>query len=272
MAWGFERGRAYNRRSDIHARFRGQQQGGIITPANHSLVIIITGEEGLVHGYADRRRADGVFEYFGEGQVGDMQMLRGNAAIANHSRNGRSLLLFARSRTGLTFEGEMVYETHHYEPAPDRNHNTRQAIVFELRPIENVQEVAGEDLGAVINDLAALRRRAYEAAEPAPTRRAANVSVFERSRALRDYVVTRAQGHCEGCGVEAPFLRANGIPYLEPHHVRRLSDGGPDDPRHVIALCPNCHRRVHSGTDGADYNATLAVRVTAIEANLVAGF
>jgi hypothetical protein len=47
MSYGFEPGRIYNRRSDIHARFGGQQQGGIITPSQHSLVIIITGEEGL---------------------------------------------------------------------------------------------------------------------------------------------------------------------------------------------------------------------------------
>jgi hypothetical protein len=70
MSWGFEVGRIYNRRNDIHARFGGQQQGGIITPRDHPLVIIITGEEGLQHGYADRLRPDGVFEYFGEGQVG----------------------------------------------------------------------------------------------------------------------------------------------------------------------------------------------------------
>src|ERR1700754_1786479 len=81
MSWGFEEGKVYNRRADIHARFGGQQQGGIITPSQHPLVIIITGEEGLEHGYADRTRDDGVFEYFGEGQVGDMMLQRGNLAI-----------------------------------------------------------------------------------------------------------------------------------------------------------------------------------------------
>ena len=54
MSWGFEVGRVYNRRADIHGRFGGQQQGGIITPAQHPVVIIITGEEGVQHGYADR--------------------------------------------------------------------------------------------------------------------------------------------------------------------------------------------------------------------------
>ena len=33
MTWGFEVGRVYNRRIDIHGRFGGQQQGGIVTPA-----------------------------------------------------------------------------------------------------------------------------------------------------------------------------------------------------------------------------------------------
>ena len=46
------------------------------------VVIIITGEEGLEHGYTDRYRADGVFEYFGEGQVGDMRLRAGNRGIA----------------------------------------------------------------------------------------------------------------------------------------------------------------------------------------------
>jgi 5-methylcytosine-specific restriction protein A len=101
MSWGFEAGRVYNRRSDIHARFGGQQQGGIVTPADHSVVIIITGEEGLQHGYSDRYRPDGVFEYFGEGQVGDMQMARGNRAIAEHSAGGKSLLLFGRPMKGF---------------------------------------------------------------------------------------------------------------------------------------------------------------------------
>src|SRR6476619_4825485 len=59
MSCGFEIGRAYyNRRTDIHARFVGQQQRGTITPANYPFVIIITGEEGLEHGYADRHRSD----------------------------------------------------------------------------------------------------------------------------------------------------------------------------------------------------------------------
>jgi 5-methylcytosine-specific restriction enzyme A len=44
-----------------------------------------------------------------------------------------------------------------------------------------------------------------------------------------------------------------------------LSIGGPDDPSFVIALCPNCHRRVHAGQDGEGYNSNLRVAMKAIE-------
>src|SRR5437899_12444671 len=46
MAWGFEIGRIYNRGVDVHARFGGRQQGGIITSANHPVVSCVTGEAG----------------------------------------------------------------------------------------------------------------------------------------------------------------------------------------------------------------------------------
>jgi 5-methylcytosine-specific restriction endonuclease McrA len=52
---------------------------------------------------------------------------------------------------------------------------------------------------------------------------------------------------------------------LEPHHVTRVSDGGPDHAAHVIALCPNCHRRVHHGADGKQFNKRLMKRLTALE-------
>jgi 5-methylcytosine-specific restriction protein A len=90
-------------------------------------------------------------------------------------------------------------------------------------------------------------------------------NVYKRSEDVRNYVLARAKGRCQGCVAPAPFLRADGSPYLEPHHVRRVSDGGPDHPAFVIALCPNCHRRVHAGADGAQYNLKLAELLKAIE-------
>ena len=89
--------------------------------------------------------------------------------------------------------------------------------------------------------------------------------VRQRSEAVKVYVLRRADGRCEGCGSPAPFETPDGKPYLEPHHTRRLADGGPDHPRWVAALCPNCHARVHRGADGDRFNAELIERLGELE-------
>jgi len=35
---------------------------------------------------------------------------------------------------------------------------------------------------------------------------------------------------CEGCSAAAPFLGADGEPFLETHHTTRVADEGPDHP------------------------------------------
>ena len=59
------------------------------------------------------------------------------------------------------------------------------------------------------------------------------------------YALSRAKGICDLCGNAAPFLKKDGEPYLECHHVKWLSNGGTDTIDNVVALCPNCHRECH---------------------------
>ncbi len=55
----------------------------------------------------------------------------------------------------------------------------------------------------------------------------------------------RAKGICQLCNQPAPFIDIKGTPYLEVHHVIWLSRGGEDSTANTVALCPNCHRRMH---------------------------
>ena len=73
-----------------------------------------------------------------------------------------------------------------------------------------------------------------------------------RAAWVRQQALWRAAGHCGDCGQPAPFVTAQGRPFLEVHHILPLGRGGPDTPGNVIALCPNCHRQRHHGPGGLD--------------------
>jgi 5-methylcytosine-specific restriction protein A len=125
-------GKTYKRR-EIHAAVGGQRQGGISTPAVHPIILLFTGEQGTLYGYQDGFRPNGSFWYTGEGQVGDMQMVRGNSAIRNHQAHGKALHLFEYvARATVQYVGPASYLAHHDEVAPDRNNDPRRVIVFEL--------------------------------------------------------------------------------------------------------------------------------------------
>ena len=58
-------------------------------------------------------------------------------------------------------------------------------------------------------------------------------------------VMFYAKGICELCGEKAPFRTKDGVPYLEAHFVDWLSEGGSPTIDNVVALCPNCHKKIH---------------------------
>jgi predicted HNH restriction endonuclease len=71
------------------------------------------------------------------------------------------------------------------------------------------------------------------------------------------WVEGRANGRCDLCDSEAPFVRSDGSKFLEVHHVIPLSEHGADIPDNAAALCPNCHRRCHHGFDRVEVTAKL---------------
>jgi len=79
-----------------------------------------------------------------------------------------------------------------------------------------------------------------------PDRALSQVWVYTRNQAVRDAVLNRAKGICEFCG-KTGFVKSDGKPYLESHHVIALASQGEDRTTNVIALCPNDHREAHFG-------------------------
>lgn len=186
-----------------------------------------------------------------------MTMTKGNLAIRDHQEMGKTIYLFEYVRRGIVrYIGEASYLGHHTEQRPDIKRTLRDAIIFELSidilgssPIaENLAIKFPESPQRLwtmpINELKNLATQSAQDNVSSAEKRA---TAFQRSESIRVYVLRRANGKCESCDNEAPFFTKQNRHYLEPHHIFRLSNGGPDNPNSVAALCPNCHREAHYG-------------------------
>ena len=72
------------------------------------------------------------------------------------------------------------------------------------------------------------------------------VYVYERNTYVAELAKRKAEGVCQLCDEPAPFSDKQGNPFLETHHIVWLSKGGEDTSENTVALCPNCHRKMHS--------------------------
>ena len=274
----FEIGKIYNRRSDIHSKYGGQERGGISTPAKFPYIFIFTGNNGEQYGYTDGYNKEGVFNYTGEGQEGDMKMTKGNLAIRDHQKNRKSIYLFEKVETGYNFVGLCNYIDDRIEKLNDRNGELRDAIVFRL-DVKNIEEITSsinsvEAPKAVYitkpskgKSLQQLREIALSSTPTHASTQEKIQSIQNRSTAIKLYAKKRANGICEGCNETAPFETKSG-PYLEVHHLTRLADGGADLPQNIIALCPTCHRKAHYSLDCLEFNNQLINKVATIEVAL----
>ena len=243
------------KRSPLHDYFGGNRQAGISSCSSKPHVLLFSNASGDNYGYEDGWRDDNsVYVYTGEGQTGDMQWLRGNKALRDHITNGKSLLLF-EGKGMVRFLGAFVLADWFEAPLMDRDHTQRLGFKFLLVPLASLavdQNIPPSDNGPM-----AAARSTSSTLEAVPLFKDAVLRVRERSKAVRDAVLARANGRCEYSNKLAPFLRPDGTPYLEVHHVEMLAEGGVDHPNHCVAIRPEIHREIHYGQHGATINAKL---------------
>lgn len=153
-SWPLEPGDVVLRR-ELHERFGGSRQNGIVTLPGQDDILIFSGSGGSSHGYAvhEGYREDGSFGYTGEGQVGDQEFLRGNKAIRDSAANGKRLQLFTVEGTRAQYVGEFTTgePTYRVETIPDRNGSPRKGIIFNLVPVSADMSLLGEPEGPLLN-------------------------------------------------------------------------------------------------------------------------
>lgn len=127
-------------------------------------------------------------------------------------------------------------------------YNNKQYIHNKTIDLEEVDKTFDRALEESMKLSDTERRNRLKAARKKPKKISVTLTNYERNPDVVIEVLKRANGICEGCKREAPFIRkSNNTPYLEVHHVIPLSQDGEDTVENAVALCPNCHRKIHFG-------------------------
>lgn len=250
---------------DINEIFKCSTSGGMNKSLKtNSLVLFAKHND---DSYTDTWTEDGILNYCGMGLVGDQDVnYRYNKDLANSNYTDIKVYLFeSYVENEYYYRGEVYLCGEIFEDvAPDKNGNIRKVYKFPLKCKSDYHTfIVNEDSifkhkKEVIKQVKKLSKDKLknEAKSRTNVRKAEQIIVNNRYRDeyIAEYTKVRAKGKCDLCEEYGPFQKKNGEYYLEEHHVITLADGGPDAIYNTVALCPNCHRKVHILKHRKDFN------------------
>lgn len=220
---------------------------------NNVLVIISDHTEGL---YDDKYYGNEL-HYTGMGLEGDQELnYRQNKTLAESNKNGVDVHLFEVFKAKEYIYRGMVKlcKEPYQEIQLDKNNNERTVWIFPLIIIDSediidssVYDICYENKIKEIKKMSRknLERLVKEKNNVKTSYRTIKTTTYIRDPYIAEYAKLRADGFCQLCEEKAPFYTKNNKPYLEAHHLKWLSKGGIDTIDNVVALCPNCHRKMH---------------------------
>lgn len=248
---------------EVRTLFQCSSQGGMRKSNSTNTLVLVSSPLGAI--YADAWHGS-ILHYTGMGLTGDQVLHHAqNRTLAELPSNDVDAFLFEVFLPNqYTFQGRVELADEPYQSVQeDRSGALRNVWMFPLRIadgtapytpperlLEDVEEARTRKAQGL--DDATLKRRAQQSKGPPPKRPGGMTTTYQRSPYVAAYALRRAAGHCQLCGEPAPFKKRSGEPYLEVHHIIWLAQGGPDTIENTVALCPNCHRRMHVRKSRAD--------------------
>lgn len=245
---------------DIREAFGCSLMGGISYGKKTNVLVLI--RKHIDNLYEDRQEGDIIY-YTGEGQVGNQDLVRGNKAINESNENNTNMVLFdVFSKGEYTYKGVVkLISQPMIEKQLDAEDNVRDVYVFPLKlvssnlinsynEVHTIQEKKAKK-AKKLNEKK-LKKLTIQSEQKKPGYSYTKTKTFQRSPYVIETVLRRANGICELCKEKAPFEKKDGTPYLEVHHIKQLAKGGSDTVNNAAALCPNCHRKMHSLSLEAD--------------------
>lgn len=243
--------------SEIANTFKCSNMGGMRRSHDTNTLVLIAKHNNPL--YDDQWSDDGILNYTGMGTIGDQNInFSQNKTLVTAANEGIKVYLFeSYIDNEYYFDGEVELAGPIFSAdETDAEGNMRKVIKYPLRrkdtkagmliDVYSVEQSEKEKIKEV------RKHTIEEIKEKAKTYETKEVgfkevkSIYrERNQYIAEYTKERSKGICDLCGVEAPFKDKNGRPYLESHHVVTLAEGGPDAIYNTVAICPNCHRKIH---------------------------
>ncbi len=205
----------------------------------------------------------GIAERTASGYIGCfLAMRRGKAFKTIVSADGLRFMLSRIAEGGpgdlmIALQSVMSHITYLHEitgnePGLRRVHAEFVGRLREMATFDEVSLSLDNLVTKALADAPESRARRLQQARTMPEQQIVLARVFKRNPDVIAEALLHANGVCQGCDQAAPFLRADGRPYLEVHHREPLGEGGADTIENAIALCPNCHRERHYGANYRD--------------------
>ena len=207
--------------------------------------------------YKDEFDGDRVY-YCGMGQTGHQSINGAQNKTLNESNiNGVDIYLSeVFKETYYYFRGRVELIGKPYkEEQLDKDGKPRNVWIFPLQLVDEHKPINKTELAKTLKkrikknkSLTAdelLQRIKSKKASRKPAKRSSRSNSYQRDENVILYSLLRAQGICELCEEPAPFLNPDGEAFLEVHHIQHLANDGDDSIENTVALCPNCHRKMH---------------------------
>lgn len=242
--------------------FKCSPQGGMRRSLKTNTLVIVSNH---IKSLYDDKWIDEVMHYTGMGASGDHSILFAqNKTLANSEANDIEVHLFEVFKSQEYFYQGIVklIAQPYQEKQVDENGQLRLVWMF---PLKLINQSPARIEASVLEFLQKLREKKAEKINnkmlkllvenlPAskPNKRMTTNESYERDEKVVQYALRRANGICQLCDAPAPFIKKDGSPFLEVHHIEYLSNGGNDTIDNVAAICPNCHRKMHALNRASD--------------------
>jgi 5-methylcytosine-specific restriction protein A len=239
----------------LRAIFKCSSQGGMRRSLRTNSLVLIS--DHTKSAYEDKWIGK-IFHYTGMGLIGEQSLsFHQNKTLVESKENGVNLYLFEVFEEGhYLYIGEVELVDNPYRSRqPDSEKNIRDVYIFPLKLkgrkhppllkkelIETKEEIVRKKAHKL--PLAELEFQAKYSYKEGGKREVVT-EVYERDPIVSEYAKRKADGICQLCNKPAPFRNIDGEPYLETHHIDWLSNDGKDIIENTVALCPNCHKKMH---------------------------